>query len=60
MGLQGDTGGALQDFNSFAKSMHVGVASFISGNGCETTEPSGFTRTFPYVSWIRNTTKLEI
>lgn len=36
----------------------VGVASFISGNGCESTEPSGFTRIFPYVNWIRNITNV--
>lgn len=35
---------------------HVGVASFISQNGCETPEPSGYTRTFPYVDWIKSVT----
>jgi secreted trypsin-like serine protease len=36
-----------------------GVASFISGNGCENTEPSGFTRILPYVSWINNITRVS-
>jgi secreted trypsin-like serine protease len=36
-----------------------GVASFISGNGCESTEPSGFTRILPYVSWIDNITRVS-
>jgi secreted trypsin-like serine protease len=37
----------------------VGVASFISANGCESTNPSGYTRTFPYFDWIRNNTRNE-
>lgn len=32
----------------------VGVASFVSGNGCESTDPSGYTRVFPYQDWIRS------
>ncbi|KAJ3656449.1 hypothetical protein Zmor_015526 [Zophobas morio] len=35
---------------------HVGISSFFSGNGCESTDPSGYTRTWPYVDWIRNET----
>ncbi|EFA04557.1 serine protease H119 [Tribolium castaneum] len=35
----------------------VGVSSFISANGCESTDPSGFTRIGPYGSWISNITK---
>jgi secreted trypsin-like serine protease len=35
---------------------HVGVATFISSNGCESNDPSGFTRTWPYAMWIINTT----
>ncbi|KAJ3656446.1 hypothetical protein Zmor_015523 [Zophobas morio] len=32
----------------------VGVSSFFSGNGCEIGEPSGFTRTYPYLDWINS------
>jgi secreted trypsin-like serine protease len=37
----------------------VGVASFISANGCESTNPSGYTRTAPYFEWINNVTRGE-
>jgi secreted trypsin-like serine protease len=36
--------------------MQVGIASFISSNGCESTDPSGYTKIFPYVDWILNVT----
>ncbi|KAH0808034.1 hypothetical protein GEV33_014756 [Tenebrio molitor] len=49
----GDMGGALiQTVGGTA--VHVGVASFRSHNGCETTDPSGYVRTIPYVEWIRS------
>ncbi|KAH0807464.1 hypothetical protein GEV33_015327 [Tenebrio molitor] len=35
---------------------NVGVASFISSNGCESSDPSGFTRTYSYFDWIHNVT----
>ncbi|RZB45732.1 brachyurin, partial [Asbolus verrucosus] len=35
---------------------HIGISSFISTNGCESVDPSGYTRTFPYVGWIKNVT----
>ncbi|KAJ3632580.1 hypothetical protein MTP99_009580 [Tenebrio molitor] len=35
---------------------HIGVSSFISSNGCESSDPSGFTRTYSYFDWIYNTT----
>ncbi|KAJ3632577.1 hypothetical protein MTP99_009577 [Tenebrio molitor] len=35
----------------------VGVSSFISSNGCESADPSGFTRTRPYYDWLINTTR---
>jgi secreted trypsin-like serine protease len=35
----------------------VGVSSFISSNGCESPDPSGYTRTRPYFEWIMNTTR---
>ncbi|XP_044266759.1 brachyurin-like [Tribolium madens] len=37
---------------------HHGVASFYSGNGCESTDPSGFTRTYAYLDWIKNVTQI--
>ncbi|XP_044266717.1 brachyurin-like [Tribolium madens] len=53
----GDMGGALiQTVGGTA--VHVGIASFRSHNGCETTDPSGFTRTIAYREWIRNVTQL--
>ncbi|XP_063913690.1 brachyurin-like isoform X2 [Zophobas morio] len=49
----GDIGGPLIQ-TLLGLQLHVGVASFISGRGCESTDPSGFTRTAPYVPWIRS------
>jgi hypothetical protein len=37
-------------------SVIVGISSFVSGNGCESSDPSGFTRTYPYNDWIKNIT----
>ncbi|XP_063913806.1 brachyurin-like [Zophobas morio] len=37
----------------------VGVASFVSANGCESVDPSGYTRTYPYLEWIQNNTRQE-
>jgi hypothetical protein len=43
--IKGDTGSALiQDIGKYK--IHIGIASFISGNGCESTDPSGI-----YSSW---------
>jgi secreted trypsin-like serine protease len=55
----GDTGGPLIQYVSRGQVMHVGVASFISQNGCESTDPKGYTRTFDYVAWIKNLTKFH-
>ncbi|XP_044267280.1 brachyurin-like [Tribolium madens] len=54
----GDSGGPLIQYLDGTAATHVGVSSFFSGNGCESTDPSGFTRTFPYVGWIRNVTQI--
>ncbi|XP_044267305.1 brachyurin-like [Tribolium madens] len=51
----GDNGTPLVEYVSRSFWI-VGVASFISGNGCESTDPSGYTRIFPYLDWIRNVT----
>ncbi|KAJ3632588.1 hypothetical protein MTP99_009587 [Tenebrio molitor] len=52
---RGDLGSPLIQYSGYL-TYHVGVASFISSNGCESTDPSGFTRTWPYARWIINTT----
>jgi secreted trypsin-like serine protease len=35
---------------------HVAIASFVSDSGCESDNPSGYTRTAPYRDWIREKT----
>ncbi|KAJ3656377.1 hypothetical protein Zmor_015460 [Zophobas morio] len=52
----GDTGSPIMQWIRGYYSEHVGISTFVSANGCESTDPSGYTRTFPYVSWIRNIT----
>ncbi|XP_063913623.1 brachyurin-like [Zophobas morio] len=52
----GDTGSPLVELMKMGNGCLSGIASFISSNGCESTDPSGYTRIFPYVSWIRNVT----
>ncbi|KAJ3656346.1 hypothetical protein Zmor_015430 [Zophobas morio] len=54
----GDTGSPLVDVYGKYELVHVGLASFVSGNGCESTDPSGYTRTYPYVNWIKNITSV--
>jgi secreted trypsin-like serine protease len=56
----GDNGSPLIEPYMNRYHMLGGIASFISGNGCESTDPSGYTRTFPYNEWIRNVTKTVI
>ncbi|RZC39273.1 Trypsin domain containing protein, partial [Asbolus verrucosus] len=56
--LLGDNGGPLVATSGKYYTL-VGIASFISANGCESTDPSGYTRTFPYFDWISNMTKGE-
>ncbi|KAJ3656371.1 hypothetical protein Zmor_015454 [Zophobas morio] len=52
----GDSGSPLIQYGASGNAYHVGISSFYSGNGCETPDPSGFTRTQPYNQWISNTT----
>jgi secreted trypsin-like serine protease len=55
----GDSGSPLLDNDPVSRSLrHVGIASFISGNGCENTDPSGYTKTYSFRDWIRNITNL--
>jgi secreted trypsin-like serine protease len=56
LGFQGDLGSPLIQYGISSITYHVGISSFISSNGCESTDPSGFTRTAPYVEWITNVT----
>nr|XP_008199316.2 PREDICTED: brachyurin-like [Tribolium castaneum] len=56
---KGDSGTPLVRYSNGPRTTHVGVASFISKNGCDTPEPSGYTRTYPFVDWIRNVTNIE-
>jgi secreted trypsin-like serine protease len=57
--FKGDSGSPLVVRPLGASSLqHVGVSSFFSGNGCETTDPSGYTRTYPYIDWIKSMTGL--
>jgi secreted trypsin-like serine protease len=55
----GDMGTPLLQHVGRGYYLIVGVASFISGNGCESTDPSGYTRTFSYMDWIKNVTNRE-
>ncbi|KAJ3656340.1 hypothetical protein Zmor_015424 [Zophobas morio] len=50
----GDTGSALIQIVSRGAQVHTGIASFVSGNGCQSTDPSGYTRTHPYLDWIKS------
>ncbi|KAJ3632566.1 hypothetical protein MTP99_009566 [Tenebrio molitor] len=52
----GDSGGPLVQYYGSDLSVIVGISSFVSGNGCESSDPSGFTRTYPYNDWIKNIT----
>jgi secreted trypsin-like serine protease len=55
----GDSGGALVHYAPNSR-RHVGIASFISSNGCESLDPSGFARTYSYKEWIKNVTGLSL
>jgi hypothetical protein len=57
---KGDTGSAiLQDMGKMYVEV-VGIASFLSGNGCESTDPSGYIRTYPYRDWIKSVAGLYV
>ncbi|RZC41951.1 Trypsin and/or DUF1986 domain containing protein [Asbolus verrucosus] len=55
---KGDSGTPLIQYVNIHQATIVGVMSFISTNGCESTDPSGYTRIFPYLEWIRNVTEI--
>jgi secreted trypsin-like serine protease len=52
----GDNGGGMVVQNGRTYAL-VGIASFVSSDGCESIHPSGFTRTAPYYEWMTNITK---
>jgi secreted trypsin-like serine protease len=52
---QGDSGGPVV-INVDSNPEHVAIASFVSDSGCESDNPSGYTRTAPYRDWIREKT----
>ncbi|RZB40525.1 brachyurin, partial [Asbolus verrucosus] len=54
----GDIGGPLIQYQN-GEAVHIATASFLSFNGCESIDPSGFTRTFSYLDWIKNVTNIE-
>lgn len=56
--FKGDTGTPLVQYNAGSSTTHQAIASFVSQYGCEFPSPSGYTRTFPYVTWIKNVTEL--
>ncbi|EFA04558.1 brachyurin [Tribolium castaneum] len=53
----GDIGGPLVQPNGTF--IHIGVASFLSFNGCESIDPSGYERTYNSLEWIKNVTKIS-
>ncbi|KAH0815124.1 hypothetical protein GEV33_007667 [Tenebrio molitor] len=54
----GDVGGALLgDVPVGDYKIQVGISSFISQNGCESLDPTGYTRTDAYFQWMHNISK---
>jgi hypothetical protein len=45
----GDSGSPLIQYVRGYYTTHGGISSFVSSNGWETTDPSGYTRTYPYI-----------
>ncbi|RZC37325.1 brachyurin-like, partial [Asbolus verrucosus] len=54
----GDSGAPLIQSLTDGRMVPVGISSFVSGNGCESVDPSGYTRIYPYLDWIRNVTNI--
>ncbi|KAJ3632601.1 hypothetical protein MTP99_009598 [Tenebrio molitor] len=52
----GDSGSPVFIHVSRGYDVAIAIASFFSGNGCESTDPSGYTKLLPYNDWIRNVT----
>jgi len=58
----GDSGGSLNMRQAGAENKwtQVGVASFVSSNGCESGDPHGFTRVAYFGQWIESETGLKM
>jgi len=58
----GDSGGSLnmRQEGEDNKWTQVGVASFVSSNGCESGDPHGFTRVAYFGQWIESETGLKM
>ncbi|KAJ3656231.1 hypothetical protein Zmor_015324 [Zophobas morio] len=55
----GDSGSPLVQNVRLGLMKQVGIATFVSTNGCESTDPSGFTRLYPHIDWIKNITNRD-
>eukprot|EP00095_Tigriopus_kingsejongensis_P000188 maker-scaffold41_size498431-snap-gene-0.15 protein:Tk00188 transcript:maker-scaffold41_size498431-snap-gene-0.15-mRNA-1 annotation:"collagenase precursor" len=55
----GDSGGPLNLKTSSGQYKQIGVTSFVSGAGCLSGYPHGFTRTTAYLDWIMDTTGMK-
>ncbi|TRY71518.1 hypothetical protein TCAL_00224 [Tigriopus californicus] len=53
----GDSGGPLNLQTASGQYKTVGVTSFVSGAGCASGYPHGFTRTTAYLDWILDNTR---
>lgn len=50
----GDSGGPLSTLID-GQQVLIGVASFVSSNGCQAGDPAGFSRTSAFADWIQRT-----
>lgn len=55
--LQGDSGSPVIMPVSRGYTVVTAISTFFSGNGCESTDPSGYTQVWPYVDWINSVIK---
>ncbi|KAJ3656393.1 hypothetical protein Zmor_015475 [Zophobas morio] len=55
----GDSGSPIIQHASRGYTIIVAVSTFFSSNGCESIDPSGYTKVFPYNDWINNVTKTQ-
>ncbi|KAJ3656383.1 hypothetical protein Zmor_015465 [Zophobas morio] len=52
----GDSGSPITQYISRGYIIIHAISSFFSANGCESPDPSGYTKVFPYNGWINNYT----
>lgn len=55
--VQGDSGSPL--VHQYSREL-IGIASFISGHGCESGAPQAFTKVYKYQNWIADVTGLKL